>query len=165
MRVTVEAEEAKLSNQVKEIWKLEHLGIQGNNDITDGDIGLQDSRSTGKEVNGRYQVSLPWKTARLSIPPNKEVAMDRLHSLTTKLLKNEHLIEQYDSPIRQYLREGHAEKVNASATTQGVTYYMPHPAVVKMDRESTNIRIVFDASSNAARCAPPSMTSLTQDHT
>ncbi|XP_064470062.1 uncharacterized protein LOC135384806 [Ornithodoros turicata] len=152
MRVNVESQETELCNELRKFWDLEHIGIQTDSNPTHQDAVFQAFKSTMKNVSGRYQVALPWKTVHPYLPSNEEVARKRLFSLTKQITKNEHMAAEYDKAIRQYLDDGHAEKVLLPHEVDGPTYYMPHHAVVKHERETTKMRIVFDASSSAPGC-------------
>ncbi|XP_064475284.1 uncharacterized protein LOC135389165 [Ornithodoros turicata] len=59
---------------------------------------------------------------------------------------------EYDTTIRQYLNDGHAEKVDIKANADGPVFYLPHRDVFRPDKASTKVRIVFDASSSASDC-------------
>ena len=46
-----------------------------------------------------------------------------------------------------YVTDGHAEEVLPAEKVKGHIYYVPHQAVIKEDRATTKLRVVFDASS------------------
>ena len=52
--------------------------------------------------------------------------------------------------MKDYLRLNHAEVVEDPRKANGPVYYMPHHAIIKDDRKTTKLRIVFDASSHEA---------------
>ena len=47
--------------------------------------------------------------------------------------------------IKDQLTKGVIEKADETKT-DGITHYLPHHAVVKPDRATTKVRVVFDAS-------------------
>ncbi|XP_064488946.1 uncharacterized protein LOC135400872 [Ornithodoros turicata] len=59
---------------------------------------------------------------------------------------------EYDDAIRRYLNKGHAEKIDIKVNAVGPVYYIPHRAVLRPDKASTKVRIVFDASSSDIDC-------------
>ena len=67
-----------------------------------------------------------------------------------KLSKDTNLLRQYDETIQIQEKEGITEPVpiNVTARSPGTVYYIPHRAVVSDDRETTKIRVVYDASGN-----------------
>ncbi|XP_067653340.1 uncharacterized protein [Haliotis asinina] len=76
------------------------------------------------------------------------MALNRLKNVEKKLLKNDALGKGYDEVIQQYLKKGYISKVTDDETIAG-TWYLPHFPVVKLDRQTTKIRIVFDASAKS----------------
>ncbi|XP_064473912.1 uncharacterized protein LOC135388341 [Ornithodoros turicata] len=84
---------------------------------------------------------------------NKHIAEKRLSQVTRRLTKSQGLMARYDAAIREYLVSGVAEKVTQEmdqAQNAAHIYYMPHHAVIREDRITTKMRIVFDASSHEA---------------
>ncbi|XP_064464472.1 uncharacterized protein LOC135375756 [Ornithodoros turicata] len=140
-----------IDQQLSAFWELEHLGITDRHQSdSDGDTVLRKFRSTAQLLNGRYTVPLPWKSeAPEALGDNKKLAVQRLDSTIKRLRRDQTLLEEYDSTIRQYLRLQHAERVLQPELVAGPLYYMPHHAVIRRDRETTKVRIVFDASSKA----------------
>lgn len=63
---------------------------------------------------------------------------------------------RYNDVIQDYLQQGICEDVpvNTSAEEQpeAVKYYMPHHAVIREDKATTKLRIVFDTSSHEEGC-------------
>ena len=57
-------------------------------------------------------------------------------------------LEEYDKVIKSQLANGVIEKVNDISKTESVCY-LPHREVVREDKSSTKLRIVFDASAKA----------------
>ncbi|XP_064472598.1 uncharacterized protein LOC135387198 [Ornithodoros turicata] len=119
---------------------------------TDGTV-LQEFRAAAKLCGGRYVVRFPRDPGKsFLLGDNKALAVQRLQRITKKLLSDEAVMDEYDSTIRQYLKNDHAERVPDPAVVSGPLYYMAHHAVIRRDRETTKVRIVFDASSKAPGC-------------
>ncbi|XP_064475231.1 uncharacterized protein LOC135389144 [Ornithodoros turicata] len=119
-------------------------------DKTAGEV-LNRFNSTVRNVNGRYEVRLPWKDD-IDLGTNERNARKRLKGLTDRLLRTPDLLKTYDDAIRKYLIDGVAEKVpeneyNHDQVDRPV-YYLPHHAVIRTDRITTKCRIVFDASAH-----------------
>lgn len=82
----------------------------------------------------RHEVALPWKE-KVDLWAKFAVANKRLHSWMKKLNRDPKRLQRYDSTIREYLKEGSAERV---PPTKGNTilhytetlYYTPHRAVL-----------------------------------
>ena len=60
------------------------------------------------------------------------------------------LLKDYDNIIKQQLKETIIERVTqAQDINPGRIHYIPHHAVVRADKETTKLRIVYDAPSNS----------------
>ena len=101
--------------------------------------------SDTKFRNSRYSVSLPFKENRSILPDNYQLNLNRLKKLKERLDKTPHLLNEYDKILDDYLKLGIKEEVQTQGDT-GRVIYLPHKEVVKEDRSTTKLRIVFDAS-------------------
>ncbi|XP_064464733.1 uncharacterized protein LOC135376085 [Ornithodoros turicata] len=119
-------------------------------DTTAGEV-LNRFNSTVRNVNGRYEVRLPWKDD-IDLGTNERNARKRLKGLTNRLLRTPDLLKTYDDAIRKYLIDGVAEKVPENEYNHDQVdrplYSLPHHAVIRTDRITTKCRIVFDASAH-----------------
>ena len=95
-------------------------------------------------------VTWPWKEERPDLPDNKALALGRLQSLVKKMKKNPQLIQKYDEIIEDQLKRGVIEQVK-SESNSSTKHYIPHHAVVNPTKETTKVRVVYDAS---AKCKP-----------
>ncbi|KAH7981281.1 hypothetical protein HPB49_022893 [Dermacentor silvarum] len=142
-------EEDTVSEVLSRFWDLESLGVRADEEsLLDSELTLQEFEKNVTKRDGRYQVRLPLKKT-VDLADNFSVATKRLGNLMRKLSKDQSLLERYDKTIRGYLGEGSAERVSySSSTSKFRIYYMPHRAVIKEDRTTTKIRIVFEATSH-----------------
>ena len=70
----------------------------------------------------------------------------RTEYLFKRLQKDEILSKEYDAILSEYIKEGILQDVtNETSVTN--CHYLSHRPVIKEDRLTTKIRIVFDASS------------------
>ncbi|XP_077547597.1 uncharacterized protein LOC144159784 [Haemaphysalis longicornis] len=147
LRASVEANE--VSEVLNRFWDFESIGVKCEDErSSENDLVITKFEETIKKTNERYEVALPWKP-RVDLADNLAVAAKRLHILMKKLGKDANLMERYDATIRTYLEEGSAERVPPTDNVpRGRLYYMPHRAVIREDRSTTKVRIVFDASSH-----------------
>ena len=63
---------------------------------------------------------------------------------------NPELRESYDTVIKTYLDENIVDEVKDDKTFEKV-HYLPHRAVIKNERDTTKIRVVFDASAKSPK--------------
>ncbi len=68
-----------------------------------------------------------------------EIASDKNEKI------NQELMEKYNTVIEDQLEKGMIEKVE-SRDTSNIRHYIPHHAVLKPDKATTKLRIVYDAS-------------------
>ena len=90
-------------------------------------------------------VSWPWKEDKSVLPENRELAYGRLKSLVNKMKGTPDLADKYDAIIQNQLQLGVIEKVmnNRKETAK---HYIPHHAVINLEKTSTKVRVVYDAS-------------------
>ncbi|XP_011702559.1 PREDICTED: uncharacterized protein LOC105458736 [Wasmannia auropunctata] len=93
-------------------------------------------------ANGRFVVRLPCREELDCLGDSREFALKRLHSILRRLDRDPELKTQY---TQEYLKSGHMSKVHRNAEfTDEIAYYLPHHAVVKEERTTTKLRVVFD---------------------
>ena len=98
--------------------------------------------------NNRYEVSLPWREGHLKLPDNYEICLRRLTGLMKRLRQNPDLLQAYDDIIQEQLKAGIVEKVQEREPPQGHKriHYLPHHPVVREDKSTSRVRIMYDAS-------------------
>ena len=140
----------ELDNTLRSFWELESLGIKevANDPVCD------QFASTLQVKNGRYEVSLPWREYHDDLQDNYSLSRRRLHRLLKRLQQNPEILREYDSIIREQLERGIVEEVKDPEVAPEVTHYLLHHAVICQDKETTKVRVVYDAS---ARSSGPSL--------
>ena len=81
------------------------------------------------------------------------VARKRLHHTERQLLKNATVKEAYKDTLHQYEEKGYITEVPMESADKG-SWFLPHFPVIRMDKETTKTRTVFDA---AAKCEGSSL--------
>ena len=72
-----------------------------------------------------------------------------------RLRQTPDVFTEYDSIIQKQLELGIVQLVSESDVgVVGQVHYLPHHAVVKRNKDTTKVRVVYDAS---ARCGGPSL--------
>ena len=73
-----------------------------------------------------------------------------LHGLLCRLRQDPTVLEQYDSIIQDQIVQGIVQPVeNPDVAEVGKVHYLPHHAVVRQDKETTKLRVVYDASAKS----------------
>ncbi|GFT73792.1 integrase catalytic domain-containing protein, partial [Nephila pilipes] len=148
MKVVVEED---ISKQLEAFWQLENLGIEPvyeNLHCKDNKI-LQEFEENIQFRDGRYVVKLPWKdNLKESLDNNYEIAHERFSKLCHKFKSDQSLYTEYKNVVDSYVEQNIVERVPNSNVVGGAEFYLPHRAVIRHDRVSSKLRIVFDASSH-----------------
>ncbi|XP_046399257.1 uncharacterized protein LOC124165772 [Ischnura elegans] len=98
-----------------------------------------------EKMNGRYNVALPWKQPKSTLPTNRQVAEKRLRSATAKLKKTGKW-ENYDCIFKYWEKENFIKTVDDCDNGR----FLPHRPVFK-ESLTTPVRPVFDASCRNGR--------------
>lgn len=149
LRVDSTGSSENLNEILHSFWKLESLGI-----VDPDDTVLDEFSQTVCFHNGRYEVSLPWKDSHPPLPDNFDLSNKRLQSLLRRLKQDPDILNEYDSIIKTQLQQGIVEKVpKADGGERAQVHYLPHHAVIRRDKETTKVRIVYDASAKSSGCS------------
>ena len=137
----VDTQMESLDNSLKAFWELESLGIQPD------EKNLCDSPfRVPKFNNGRYEVSLPWKEFHPLLPDNYTLSQRRLLNLLKRLRQDPTLLQDYDTIIREQIEKGIVEDAPPKTTDSAHLHYLPHHAVIRRDKDTTKMHVVYDAS-------------------
>ena len=130
-----------LVNELHKFWETENVGC-------DRRISIEDEfEAEVKFDNGRYEVKMPFKEEHAMLPDNYALSKMRLSNLLKKLKSNSLLAAEYQKVIETQLESGIIEKVNDTEPVEvGKVCYLPHKAVIRENKETTKVRVVFDAS-------------------
>ncbi len=131
-----------MNQTLQQFWNLESLGIRSDEPNT-----LEKFDDTIAFKNGHYEVSLPWKETHRCLPDNYELSKRRLFTLLHRLRQRPTVLKSYDATIKDQLNRGIVEEVDdAVQSGPGMTHYIPHHVVIRQDKSTTKLRIVYDAS-------------------
>ena len=134
--------EPNLDDRLKQFWELESLGIT-KNEASVYDKFVQQIRFDGQ----RYEISLPWKEHH---PPLPDHCCKRLIGLIKRLKQTPQLLKEYDAIIRDQLDKGIVEVLpQPTSTVSHQVHYLPHHGVVRQDKMTSKLRIVYDASAKS----------------
>ena len=131
-----------IESKLSKFWDLETLGICDNENHPD-QVFLNDIKVNSE---GRYEVQLPFKANHPVLSDNFELAEKRLRNTLKRLKSNPKLLKLYDDVFQEQKQFGIIEPANKTGTS-GETHYLPHHAVIKENKQTSKVRIVFDASS------------------
>ena len=138
---SVQCDEPSLNETLKSFWELEALGVQPNEDNS-----ICEPINTIRFKDGRYEVELPWKQYHPTLPDNYVLSQKRLQGLLKRLQQNPTLLQSYDQVIQDQIKMGIIEHAPEPPTDYTQVHYLPHHAVVRSDKDTTKLRVVYDAS-------------------
>jgi hypothetical protein len=104
--------------------------------------------TTQRDETGRYVVKLPFRDEDPLCKGrnSREIAIKRFKSLERRLDKNKEFKERYTAVIREYMQLDHMIRVPDAEKSKDNSVYLPHHAVVREDKSTSKVRVVFDAS-------------------
>lgn len=106
-------------------------------------------QTTKRNADGRYIVRLPFREEdpQCKYGNSRDIAIKRFHLLENRFKKNPEIKTRYSEVIHEYLDLGHMHRVPANEVNSNEAVYLPHHAVIREDKSTTKVRVVFDASS------------------
>ena len=137
--------EVTIEANLKRFWELESIGIS-----PDERSVYEEFLSTVTHRDGRYEVHLPWKDNQVTLPDNYQLSLRRLESLLKRLRQDPKTLKEYDNIIKEQIARGIIERVDETSTTDAsCVHYLPHHAIIRRDKKTTKLRIVYDASAKS----------------
>ena len=140
----INASEISLNTQLSKFWDLESIGIR-----KDEATVYKSFQDEIRFVDSRYQVKLPWKPEHATLPDNYTLSKKRLVSNLSKLKTDPNLLNEYNNIIKEQESRGIIERVDilqSQDCTVGKTTYLPHYSIIRQDKSTTKVRVVYDAS-------------------
>ncbi|XP_045493460.1 uncharacterized protein LOC123692730 [Colias croceus] len=136
---------------MKKFWELESDQFASDKSLlTEEEIKCENiySSTTRRDSSGRYIVHLPFRTddPNCKYGNSKAIAIKQFNRLENRLLKNPKLKAEYAAVIEEYKRLGHVETVPSHEEDLADAVYLPHHAVIREDKDTTKVRVVFNAS-------------------
>ena len=138
----------EINSTMKKFWDIDSAGIFTQTTVVDTEekAALKKAENSFRFIDGRYEVGIPWKEDTHRMVNNHKMAMKRPQNTEKRLLKNPDVMKAYDEVIDNYLDKGYIRKVPVTEKQPESKWYLPHFAIVKPNKATTKIRIVFDAS-------------------
>lgn len=133
---------------LRRFWELESLGIK---DETEQLMTAEERAATAQAAeslefkNGRYKIGIPWKEGEPKLTNNYEGALVRLKSQEKSLKrKGPEVMNAYCKIFEDYEKKDYIRKVPKSEAEE--QWFLPHFPVVREDKVTTKVRVVFDAA-------------------
>ncbi|XP_037825847.1 uncharacterized protein LOC119613853 [Lucilia sericata] len=139
-----------LNTQLTKFWELEEVYEKPTQ--SDEDIFCENlyKSTTFRDENGRFVVSLPFKSEysnNIPLGNTRNSALSQFLRNESRLTNNPTLKHDYYKVIQEYSTLNHMIPVKPdSSTRSNCSYYLPHHSVLKPESTTTKLRVVFNAS-------------------
>ena len=99
-------------------------------------------------MDGGYEV---WKDSYPVLPDNHQLAVRRLRGLLCHLRQEPQILQEYNSTIQDQIRQGIVEVIKEPQrlVTGSEVHYLPCHTVIRRDKHTTRLRIVYDPSTKS----------------
>ncbi|GFX20189.1 reverse transcriptase domain-containing protein [Trichonephila clavipes] len=143
---------SQLNENLTQFWKLELMGISDTekNMLDSNNDYISSFENNLKFNDGMYETKLFWEDKPSDLENNWAITKRRFGNLSIKMQDNNWLYNEYKNIVKDQIKENIVEECSSHFETN--SYYMPHSAVVRKDKETTKVRMVFDASSKGRDC-------------
>ncbi|UYV83599.1 hypothetical protein LAZ67_23001603 [Cordylochernes scorpioides] len=145
-----------LSLDLENLWKLDAIGVsdaevEKKTQSLQAEMEEHFAHTTTRDIEGRYEIALPWVQDKERIPSNKDLAENQLSSVRRKLEEVGDMNE-YGQIFEEWMKQGIIEYAREDKL-DGV-HYLPHRPVYKRNSHTSRIRPVFNASARKRDKAP-----------
>ena len=90
---------------------------------------------------------IPWTNGHSpNVTENRRMAESRLDSLERTLSRKPEVAKQYNEVLENHLAKGYIVKCSGSDQQHQDQWFLPHFPVIRQDKETTKVRVVFDAA-------------------
>ena len=134
---------------LKRFWDLESIGITttGQLHLTPEDKLAWDKVNNSLKFDGQhYEVAVPWRDERPQLPNNLPMAKKRFVSTERKLIKDTEIAVAYQQVLNNYLNKKDICHIPDEEPTPECQWLLPHFPVVRPEKATSKVWIVFDGS-------------------
>jgi len=149
-----------LGKRVEQLWELDHLGIKEliprfSNSIKENPREKWSEKEKLSDDKLRviylpekkqFQVSIPWKNDQPTLTSNRFQVLCRQKRCEQNLVDNGVPLEEVQKIIDGYLEKGYIRKLHTEEVSDSDAFYLPWFPVIDRTRDSTPVRLVFDAA-------------------
>ncbi|GFX04669.1 uncharacterized protein TNCV_1912141 [Trichonephila clavipes] len=135
-----------LNQTLKMFWELENVDVE--KPKNEEAIFCEDHflKTHSRDEEGRYVVKMPLKNEPNCLGESRDIALKRLNALWTRLIRDPQYLKLYRDFIHEYDQLGHMKEVVTEHDNSEVAYYMPHHGVLRPEKSTTKLRVVFNAT-------------------
>lgn len=135
---------------LKQFWELEKEPECNKKMLTEEEMRCEEifNLTTTRGQDGRFIVRLPFKSddPECQYGETFQISQHRFMSLEKRLIRKPTLQEEYVRVIKEYEDLDHMKLVPEDNINKFGSVYLPHHPVIREDKDTTKLRVVFDAS-------------------
>ncbi|XP_018371804.1 PREDICTED: uncharacterized protein LOC108766798 [Trachymyrmex cornetzi] len=142
-------EDESLNDTLKQFWEIESCTDASKNTWSPEEVRCERlyQDTTTRDSQGRFVVSLPFKSSNMNIGETRSGALKRLYQIERRFKNDKVYHERYIHFMREYLDLQHMSLVDTcNIDNEKQIVYLPHHGVIKESSSTTKLRVVFDAS-------------------
>lgn len=104
-------------------------------------------------IDNKFQVSLPLAQPmdQLNLGNTFPIAFKTLNCIEKRFKKDQKLHERYKEFINKYIELGHAKVLPLTNSNKQQLYFMQHLPVIREDRKTNKVRVVFNGNTKAGK--------------
>ncbi len=138
-----------------DFWTTESMGVQVKSCLCEPDklsqVEQQEKiiiENSCEKVGNKWLVPYPWKKDPKQLPDNRSQAVKRLEATERRLIKNPELAAAYDKQMTEMNTANYSRKLSEEELNsyEGPVHYVSHHGVLRPEKASTPLRIVFNSS-------------------
>ena len=140
-----------------EFWKTEAMGVSVSPCTCEAAKMSKEERDELKLIEdscqlqgNRWLMKYPWRRNPACLPDNYAQVIKKLESTERRLMKNSNYANLYDQQMKEMEEMNFAKKLSKKEIEdwKGPVHYIAHHAVVRPEKKTTPIRIVFNSSAS-----------------
>ena len=141
---------------LSDFWETESMGVEVKPCVCEADKLSQVEREEVEAISKscqiigqQWMIPYPWKRDPKFLPDNRSLALKRLEGTERRLKSNPDQAKAYDEQMTEMVEMNFCRKLseNEVKNYKGPVPYIPHHAVIRPEKKSTPVRIVFNSSS------------------
>lgn len=140
---------SELPDLLRRFWEIEENQTQAPASEEDEKCEKLFRETTTRDANGRYSVQLPLTSTESvqTLGESKSIAVAAWKRVSKQLDKNPEDRKNYDEFMIEYERLKHMSEIPEQDKDADNYVYIPHLGVFRKDKITTQLRVVFNASS------------------
>ena len=141
---------------LSDFWKTETMGVEVKPCVCEADKLSQVEREEAKAISqlcqkmgNQWMIPCPWKRDPNILADNRSLALKHLESVERRLKSNPDQAKAYDEQMTEMKNMNFCRKLSKDEIKnyKGLVHYIPHHAVIRPEKKSTPVRIVFNSPS------------------